>query len=82
MIFKKDDLVECEECGHIIRRERAQVIKATDFIGIPQSDKMFCELHKKPYDRVSENAFYTSYYREFHVSVDGQPFGYTIKKEK
>lgn len=79
---KQEELVECEKCGCLIKKETAQEITIwMQFIPI-DSDRYeyYCKFHEKQYDIMDNRTNYPiliKYYkRRMEVDRDGIPVGY------
>lgn len=82
-LLKGEDYVECETCGHIISKKRAQIVNinggAASYLGWTH---IRCELHKFPYDEGYKLGASSVYYKKMEVSEDGTPVGYKKISEK
>ena len=79
-LLKGEDYVECETCGHIISKKRAQVVTIANYTF---GDIFYCETDKKPYDRIKIfGLVHRVFFREMEVSEDGTPVGYKKISEK
>jgi hypothetical protein len=66
--LEKSDFVACEECGVMVKRNKAQeIIEAWDF-GWAEEKRIFhyyCQAHKRPYDLYDPSCSFhpTKYYK-------------------
>lgn len=80
---KGEDYVECDDCGHIISKKRAQIVAVKNYFFSDPIHYFYCELHKKPYDRENRMGYTNStFFREMEVSEDGTPIGYKKIEKK
>lgn len=76
-LLKGEDYVECEKCGHVISKKRAQIVKFNGGSGTMFGfETIRCELHKLPYDRSRTILGVMEYWKELEVDKDGTPIGY------
>ena len=77
--MKKKDLenneeyVECDSCGHIVSKKRAQTVKMGGYGGY---EIVRCELHKLPYDERLCGFGWYCYFKRMEVDEEGTPIGY------
>lgn len=82
-LLKGEDYVECETCGHIISRNRAQIVTVSDYMFGDVTQHFYCETDKKPYDRIKIfGLVHRIFFRDMEVSEDGAPIGYKKISEK
>jgi hypothetical protein len=74
--IKKEDLVSCETCRCLIKKDDAVKVKERiPFYGT--LEKYYCKVHAPKYERF--DGFH--YYREMKVDYEGEPIGYTKMAE-
>ena len=74
-MFKKD--YPCKTCGCLIAKDRVNKVRVNYSFVRPAFDEYYCDVHKKPYQKVNSLGFGTgtlvSYYGIVQMTKDGKP---------
>lgn len=69
-----ENIVECEECKLLLKKENAQTVIIEGRGEYFYNDtKYYCPLHKKPYNRKRIGWGTTQYFATLEVDEDGKP---------